>query len=222
MKKVFCILVTALILLFPAVLFAGENANSESTQFFFTLGPVGMLNTDTLSAPSPIQFSCGFGADIPVTNWFAVSPSMSIFTTYYLWRDDATGARAYPAEVENRTALAPSTIIDVPAVFSLHAGNNSFALGLGAAFFARYAFLADSVPKAEAGDIKRINSFFYSNLRFLYPSVQFTYDFKTENGMKAGVVLKAFIPLASLMEDRGLDGGMAGIAFRMTLPGKTE
>lgn len=212
---------TLLILLFPSTLSAedipSEEPVSEKPALFFTLGPVGMLNTDKLSAPSPIKFSAGVGGTIPVNRWFAFSPSISLFADYWLWRDDAEGARAYPAEVENRTALVPSALIELPAVFYAKSGNSTFSLGLGVTFFARYAFLADSVPQSEADDIKSMNSFFYSGLRFLYPSAHLAYDFMTESGMKAGVVLRTYVPVDSLTNGRGLDGGMAGISFRMTL-----
>lgn len=230
-KTPFLILMTLLILLCPAMVAAVESFSEdtvqatlepEKTSFFFTLGPVGMLNTDTQSAPSPIQFTCGFGTSIPVNSWFLVAPSLSAFTTYYLWRDDASGGRSYPAEVENRTALAPSALIELPAVFYARTAKSTFSLGLGASFFARYAFLADSVPQSEAGDVKKINSFFYSGLRFLYPSAFLAYDYTTENGMKAGVALHVWLPLASLLEDRGLDGGMASAVFRITLANKSH
>lgn len=222
-RTAFLLLLSVFLILVPATLSAESDfSEPEGTRLFFTLGPVGILNTDTLSAPSPIKSSLGFGASFPITEWFAVSPSLSVFTNYYLWRSDEAGDRAYPAEVENRTALVPSALIDVPAVFYLRSGNSTLALGLGASFFARYAFLADSVPESESGDIDNINDFFYSGMRFLYPSVQFSYDYLTESGVKAGVVLKALFPLGSLMEDRGLDGGLATIAFRLMLPEFSE
>lgn len=220
------ILMLLLIFLCPSVLSAVEAYPEDTRQatlepekavFFFTLGPIGLLNTDTLSAPSPILTSCGFGASIPVNNWFAVAPSLSAFTTYYLWREDTSGSRAYPAEVENRTALVPSALIELPAVFYARTEKSTFSLGLGATFLARYAFLADSVPQSEAGDIALMNSFFYSGLRFLYPSMFLAYDYTTGSGMKAGVMLRAWLPLDSLLEGRGLDGGMASVTFRMTL-----
>ena len=221
-------LILFFLMLFPAAL-SGVEAFSEDIEqatlepekpfLFFTLGPVGMLNTDKLSAPSPIKFSLGVGGTFPVNNWFAFSPSMTLFTDYYLWRNDTAGGRAYPAEVENRTALVPSALIELPAVFYTRneSGSSTFSLGLGVTLFARLAFLADGVPQAEADDIKSINSFFYSGLRFIYPSAYLAYDHTTESGLKAGVMLRAWLPLASLAESRGLDGGMASIAFRLSL-----
>ncbi len=225
-KQSLLIVIAILVIFCPARLSAVEafaegtkqaTLEPEKKGFYFTLGPVGMLNTDTLSAPSPIKFSVGFGASIPVNNWFAVAPSLTAFTTYYLWRDDAGVARAYPAEVENRTGLAPSALIELPAVFYARTEKSTFSLGLGATFFARYAFLADSVPQSEAGDIARMNDFFYSGMRFLYPSAYLAYDFTTARGMKAGVMLRAWLPLDSLMNGRGIDGGMASAAFRIML-----
>lgn len=215
----------ALILLVPSALSAVEafkegteqkTLEPEKPTFFFSLGPVGMLNTDTLSAPSPIQFSLGGGANIPLNDWLFFSPSINAFTTYYLWRDDAAGGRAYPAEIENRTALAPSLLMDAPVVLYARTEKSTFSFGLGISLFARYAFLADSVPETKADDVKNINRFFYSGLRFIYPSVQLAYDFTMEDGMKAGVMLKTWLPIASLIENRGLDGGMASIGFRVS------
>lgn len=232
MKKRFLLIAFALII--PLSLFSQENdapeadelivqeeepvREKEDPRLFFTIGPVGMLNTDRQSAPSPIQFSAGFGSTIPLNTWFAFSPSMTLFANYYLWKE----GRAYPAEVENRTGIAPSALIELPAVFYAQGKKSTFSFGLGATLFLRYAFLADSVPQSEADSIKSMNSFFYSNLRFFYPSAQLAYDFTTESGAKAGVVLHAWLPLGSLIENRGLDGGMASIAFRLTLAAKAK
>ena len=225
-QPAFFLIMAVFLLLCPTSLSAVEAFSEDTEQatlepekasFFLTLGPLGMLNTDTVSAPSPISFSAGVGASIPVNNWFLVAPSLTAFTTYYLWRDDASGARAYPAEIENRTGLAPSALIELPAVFYARTEKSTFSLGLGATFLVRYAFLADSVPQSEAGDIALMNKYFYSGLRFLYPSAFLAYDYTTESGMKAGVMFRAWLPLGSLLEDRGLDGGMASVAFRMTL-----
>lgn len=237
--RLYCLLAASLFLVFPQHLSADEAITDEPSpeevvfmeedavevvldpaSFFFTIGPVGILNTDRQSAPSPIIFSPGFGATIPVNRWLAFSPSVNAFTSYYLWRDDPAGGRAYPAEIENRTALVFSFLIDTPAVFYARSGNSTFSFGLGLSLLARIGFLTDGVPASEADDVGRINSFFYSGLRFLYPSAQLAYDFALESGIKAGVILKARLPLASLMEGRGLDGGIADIAFRISFPRK--
>ncbi len=178
--------------------------------FFFTLGPVLYVNTDSSSAPSPVKFSAGLGFDFFTDKVIAFQPKVSVFTNYYLW----DGQYARPAEVENRTALALSFLFDLNATHTWNTKTDFFELGGGISFLARYAFLANGVEKTDSGsssdttagdDVKSINSWFYKDLNFLYPNLSFCYMHRFTENYFAGLETKIYIPIGALKDGRALD-----------------
>ncbi len=188
----------------------GAALEYSSWDFFFTLGPLLYVNTDSSSAPSPVKFSAGFGFDFFTDRIISFQPKISAFTNYYLW----DGQYARPAEVENRTALALSFLFDLNAAHKWSFNNDSFELGGGISFLARYAFLANGVEETDSGssstatagdDVKSINSWFYKDLNFLYPNISFCYMHQFTENYSAGLETKVYIPLGALKDGRALD-----------------
>lgn len=188
----------------------GVALEYSSWDFFFTLGPLLYVNTDSSSAPSPVKFSAGFGFDFFTDKIISFQPKISAFTNYYLW----DGQYARPAEVENRTALALSFLFDLNATHTWRANNDFFELGGGISFLARYAFLANGVEKSDSGssstatagdDVESINSWFYKDLNFLYPNISFCYMHQFTENYSAGLETKVYIPLGALKDGRALD-----------------
>ena len=77
--------------------------------FFFTLGPSVYVNTDSKTSPSPVSFAFGAGFDLFNHKFLNFQPKLTFFTNYYLW----DGECARPSEIENRTALALSFLLDL-------------------------------------------------------------------------------------------------------------
>lgn len=188
----------------------GAALEYSSWDFFFTLGPLLYVNTDSSSAPSPVKFSAGFGFDFFTDRIISFQPKVSAFTNYYLW----DGQYARPAEVENRTALSLSFLFDLNAAHKWSFNNDSFELGGGISFLARYAFLANGVEETDSGssstatagdDVKSINSWFYKDLNFLYPNISFCYMHQFTENYSAGLETKVYIPLGALKDGRALD-----------------
>ncbi len=186
----------------------------QTSSVLITFGPLGILNTYKNSAPSPINFSIGGGAQISLLDFLSITPHLSFFGNYYLWEN----GQAYPAEIEHRSAYVPSFILDIPATYDLKTENSIFRIGLGASFLMRFAVLATSVPTTVQVDIDNMNKWFWQNAEFFYPSAQFSWDYFLDNGMALGLGLKAYVPVGSLIKAQGINNGMATITVRLIPP----
>lgn len=200
----------------------GVALEYSSWDFFFTLGPLLYVNTDSSSAPSPVKFCAGLGFDFFTDKIISFQPKISAFTNYYLW----DGQYARPAEVENRTALALSLLFDLNAAHTWSFNNDSFELGGGISFFARYAFLANGVEESASGssssktagdDVKSINEWFYKDLNFLYPNISFCYMHRFTENYSAGLETKIYIPLGALKDGRALDTTLAFLGIKVCI-----
>ena len=186
------------------------------SNMFFEMGNLLLVNTYDEGAPSPIKFSLGMGYTIPITTWLSFTPQGQIFSNYYLW--DSDNAIALPAETENRTASVPSMLIDIPATFHFTIG--SFILGVepSVSFLLRYAYTAHNVTEDVTDDISNINSWFYSNWHFLYPSLRVSFDHFFTTGTKIGVSIAAYIPVSTFTENNFPQNFTLSITTRIFFP----
>lgn len=206
---------------------AADNTEAEHSQankpspgkLIFTAGAVGILNTEKQGAPSPIRFTIGAGARFPIRTagmqnlYFA--PHGNFFDGYYLW--DGMQKKAVPAEVEQRAAYVPAIMLDVPAVFVFTKGRSVFSAGAGISLLVRFAAPALR-SGVSASDLQEINGWFWKNGRFVYPSVQFSWDYVFPSGLAAGVGAKAYLSAGALADKRGLDRSMLIIGIRVMPP----
>ncbi len=182
----------------------------ERTDFLVTVGPLGILNTQENSAPSPIAFSIGAGAQIELLDQMSITPHAHFFANYYTWKD----GQAVPAEIENRSAYVPSIMLDIPATWDIKTGKSIFRLGGGVSFLFRFAFRANHVPETVEADLANINEWFYKGAEFFYPSIQASWDYTLDDGITVGVGAKAYLPVGSLIKGIGLNNGIASIGVR--------
>ena len=197
-----------------------ESVPDHKPSFFFTMGPLAIINTEssTKSAPTPIVFSTGFGMKFLEDKMVAFEPRVSFFTNYYLWDGD----NALPAEVENRTAIALSLLFDLPAVVTFHHGENTFEAGSGLGFLARYGILANGVSSSDtgasgsaSGDVDKINDWFWSGARYVFPELLGSWTYAVSSRLQAGFEGRVYFPLGSLMNGRGFDAMMFSLAARI-------
>ncbi|MCR4789660.1 MAG: hypothetical protein K5839_01120 [Treponemataceae bacterium] len=162
------------------------------------MGPSLQYNAAPLpSAPSPVLFSFGGGVRFNILSFLTFQPHAQFFATYYLLQD----GNALPASPENRTAYVPSMLLDLPFIFTIPVKNTEFNAGLGLAFFMRAAFLASKVPSSEQEDVDAMNSYFWSGLRFFYPSINLGWDFTLSRETSCGLFAKLFFPLGNFSDD---------------------
>jgi len=201
-----------------------ESKPVRNYSTFISLGPQIMYNSDSgnNSAPSPINYSFGLGMNFFEDKPVIFQPRLSFSTNYYLWN----GEDAKPAEIENRTATALNFMLDLNALYSI-GKNYTFQAGGGLGIFARYGILSSGVDSEDAGgtsdstagkDVDSINSWFWSDLHFLYPQIVFSYTYMLEGGWQVGAESHFYFPLGSLTSGDGFDGFMCTFSFKVIFP----
>lgn len=197
MKKIFYIF---LILFFSNSIFAKAS-------FFVELTPSLLLNTEDkkYSAPSPIYFPLSLGVKIE-TPFAKIEPSISLWTNYYLLAHD----KALISEIENRTSLAISSMINIPASFSI--GETGLSISAGFAFFLRFALPLEGIEASD--EVSKINEYFWQKMRFLYLStdVQWMFDLPK---VKAGPILRFYLPLGGLISDKSMNASIFNLGLKV-------
>ena len=185
-----------------------------------------MVNTDDSkkSAPSPVMYSLGVGGDFTFPNGILLQAHGAFFTNYYLW----DGKDAQPAEVENRTATALSMMLDLTGGCKFAFGetkNHLLLFTAGAGIFLRHAILSGGVDSNDpnrdtnttAGDdVSSINGTFFSDLNFFYPEAAISYSYVLSEKWKIGGEARAYLPLGSLINDKGIDGMIFSLALKLS------
>lgn len=191
----------------------------NNTNFVFSLGPVIYINADKESAPSPVMCGAGFGAEFLKLKKVNLRTKLTFFTNYYGW--DGTAAR--PSEVENRTSLVLSLLLDFDGMYSWYFKKCELQTGAGISFFGRYALLANGLNSSESGtslsageETRLINKSFYRGVSFLYPNFSVCcYPFRG-NFWKGGFEAKFYVPLQSLIDGNALDAGIVSLSFKLS------
>lgn len=223
-KKIFLCLIIAIAgsSLLSAQDLVSENSTPEKgfkISPYFNIGTQITLNlaSKQTSAPSPVNFYIGGGAIIPLTEMITLEPHLDFWMMYYLF----DGKDALPAEVEHRTATALCFMLDVPVGFNFKSGNHTFTPGAGLGLFMRFAILSNGVKPDDYGitgtaksDNEKIGEWFWSNMRFLYPEIFFSWDYKVSDFMRAGLTAKVYFPIGQLFSGNGMDGMIFNLTSR--------
>ncbi|MBP5283783.1 MAG: hypothetical protein J6Y93_03855 [Treponema sp.] len=217
-------LVTLIILLSSFSLFAQQEETKEKNySYYLTIGPQFMLNTDSTakSAPSPINFSFGFGMNFFEDKMLNFQPHLVFSTNYYLW----DGENARPAEIENRTATSLNFMLDLNVMHSI-GKMHTFQYGGGLGIFARFALLSAGVDENDAGgtagstagdDVNSIGDWFWSGANFLYPQIALSYTY-TSGKWQMGAESHVYFPFGSIIDGRGVDGLIVSLSFKVIFP----
>lgn len=202
MKRKFFIFVIFCVL--PFSLFAADFKT------VFSLSPQIIINNDKEGAPSPVKFGVGIGFEIPLIQNLLIAPQFTFSTNYYLVANN----KVLPAEIENRTALAPSLMFDIPFGYKFSTKNFSITPKIGAGTFLRYGFLAKRVSKSESDLVDFINTEFYKDLAWLYPLAEIDFDFLVKEKLMAGFGIKYYLPLGSVLKGETLQNSIFALQFR--------
>jgi len=194
-KRFFLIIFLHLALISCMTTLHAESLNADLTYAVFpSMGTNIQYNAAPLpSAPSPVLFSFGLGFDLGFYETFAFRPDLQFSGSYYLLQDTS----ALPASPENRTAYVTSILLDMPVCYIVPIKKTQFYFGAGLALYIRAAFLASKVPSSEKESVTAINQYFWSNARFLYPSLQLGWDFLTSKDSSFGFNAKILFPLGN-------------------------
>lgn len=187
---------------------------------FVNIGANITINTESSlkSAPSPTAFALSFGAIWPNKAFLSFQPRLSFWWSYYLW----DGQNALPAEIENRTALALNFMLDLPAAATFRFKSCQVEAGLGLGILARVAVMAGGVGEGDTGvsgsagsDKEKIQEWFWSGARFLYPELFVAWEWNFTPRIAAGFEARWYFPIGSLINDRGLDASIIALAAKL-------
>lgn len=213
MKKIAGIL---FFILLTISLFA--QAASRQSNFYLTSGPSLQINTLGFeTAPSPLSFTLGLGYKIPLDSFFSFVPELSEWQGYYLVFD----GKIAPAAVEKRDALVIHALLDLPFLINFSTENSIYSFGLGISILSRLALPVSVLPEDEKDRVQAINDYFWSDLRYLYPSASFFWDWVLENGSSLGLSIKAFYPIANHQTGESLmQNAIISLKVRAFFPNK--
>ena len=216
MKKIYAF---AFFCCFSLSLFS--NAADRQGKLFLAAGPTLQINTDGLeTAPSPISFSLGLGYSFSLNKDLAINPELGFWSLYYLYLND----RASPAAVEKRDVQALHFLLDIPLLYKISTENNVFSFGLGIALLSRVAFATAVLPENEEYKVGKINDFFWSDFRYLYPEATITWDWVLENGSSFGLSFKAYYPVANFITEQSspLQNNLFSLKVRCFFPPQSK
>lgn len=197
----------------------GPAAKGISVRPYFNIGTNITLNlaSKEKSAPTPVNFTFGGGVVLDITDLISVEPRLDFWMMYYLY----DGKDALPAEVEHRTATTLCFMLDCPVGFNFRFGNHTITPGAGLGILMRFGILSAGVKENDSGatgtakgDIEKINAWFWSDARFLYPEIFFSWDYKVSDYLRAGLTAKIYIPMGSLFSGHGMDGMIINLTSR--------
>lgn len=178
-----------------------ETIKPAALPFGFYIGSQVIFSNTGNKADTPVGIAVNFGCEYEyrALQHLNVSPSLDFSFFHY----GLIGGRAHICEIENRTALTFTFLADMPVLASFDIHNWNISFGGGLAFLVRFGVLDFGVKPEEknsAGvtakqEVKTINSFFWKNGRFIYPSFRFKAAYTFESGWKTGLQAKLFLPL---------------------------
>lgn len=192
----------------------------QNTDFFCGVGPAVYISTgaQTDSAVSPVIYPVYFGFLWPKDYYFSIQPSLRFFTGYFYMKD----GHVYPAEIENRTALAYSFFFNIPVSLKMNILNVSdLSLSAGLGFLFRFAGLAPDVNDSDygdtgtaGGDLGEINKWFWGGGRFIYLTLGADWLFQITEDIQVGPEFSLFIPLGPLFTKFSLNGMIISLGIK--------
>ncbi|MCR5495638.1 MAG: hypothetical protein K6F15_08380 [Treponema sp.] len=197
-----------------------SNWKSFPIDFFITFEPSLLINTGDVenSAVSPIIYPLSFGAVFFRDKFISFQPRLSFFANYYIWYD----GKAYPAEIENRTAAVFSFMLDLPAVYTLNLkGKHHMDFALGPAFNFRIITLANGVDSDDAGyedtadnDVSEIRDYLWGGGNFFYLTTYTSYLYSVSDRLQLGPEFRFSACCGQLFSGNGLDSAILSFGVK--------
>lgn len=183
---------------------------------------INPFSSELNSGPTAPIYPFAVGFNWPNYTFFSIQPTLSFFTMYNLWYD----GKAYPAEIENRTATTFDFLLNIPFVFSLYLGLNRFQIAPGIGILARTSILANNVNAEDSGftgsaseDVNEINNWFWQKGRFVYLSASLSWirEFSENSKGKGGPTFSVYIPVASFFNEEAFLGSIVSLGLKIAL-----
>jgi len=183
-----------------------EVLTKVPSDFGFYIGTEMVFSSLKKHAAPPFGVALNLGAEYEYKGikMLSIVPSLDFSLFHYGFYKN----RAYICEIEHRTALTMSFLLDVPFLARLDLKRWTISMGGGLAFFIRFGLLEPGIKPDAAGsdglttakEVREINRYFWQNGRFIYPSLRIKAEYTLTSGWKAGVQLKAYLPFSNLWD----------------------
>lgn len=180
-----------------------ENIKPAAMPFGFYIGSEVIFSNTGNKADTPAGIAVNFGGEYEyrALKHLNISPSLDFSFFHY----GLINGRAHICEIENRTALTFTLLADIPVLASFDINSWNVSFGGGVSFLVRFGVLDFGVKPNEKNftgitakeEVKKINSFFWKNGRFIYPSFRFKAAYTFESGWKTGLQAKLFLPISN-------------------------
>lgn len=184
------------------------------------VNPNKIMDGKIVSAPSPVLAPVTIGLLWPNYTFASMEPALSFFPMYHLWY----GSMALPAEIENRTSTTFTFMLNLPVVFSFYFHYSRVQLKVGATAVMRFGLLSNGVNPQDpgytgsaAGDMEKINTWFWDGGRFLYLSGSASWLFRINSKLKVGPEFTVYFPLGNMINNEGIQGMIADIGLKISL-----
>ncbi|UTC74212.1 hypothetical protein E4O03_08130 [Treponema sp. OMZ 792] len=201
-----------------------EISTKTPSDFGFYIGTAIIFSSLKKHTAPPMGTALNLGAEYEYKgiSTLSIVPSLDFSLFHYgLYKK-----KAYICEIENRSALTMSFLLDVPFLVRLEFKPWTISMGGGLAFFMRFGLLEPGIKPDDPGteglktseEVKEINRYFWQQGRFIYPSLRIKAEYTLPSGWKAGVQLKTYLPLSNIwdkLKNKSSDGLMiqAGIVL---------
>lgn len=183
-----------------------EALTKVPSDFGFYFGTEMVFSSLKKHPAPPMGAALNLGAEYEYKGikMLSIVPSLDFSLFHYSFYKK----KAYICEIENRTALTMSVLLDVPFLARFDLKRWTISVGGGLAFFLRFGLLEPGIKPEETGaeglsaakEVREINRYFWQNGRFIYPSLRIKAEYTLTSGWKAGVQLKTYLPLSNLWD----------------------
>lgn len=191
-----------------------DVAKGVPSPFIVTFNWVAIGNIIATNTLFPINFSIGAGAQIKIIKNVSFVPHVQVFWFDYIW----TGSSILPATTETPSIFVLSVLADIPVTYDIYWRNSIFRIGGGVSFLLRFTPSGDFKSSEEQSDRTKMNAWFWDNVRFLYPNVQFSWDYVFDNGLALGLSIKTYISIREVMDTNTFDKSMISLGIRIIPP----
>ncbi len=189
-----------------ALLFAAFLAPAGALTVKAIEARAGLLwlgNSSREGAPSPLLDTIGVAVPFAITPALSFAPELDITGTQYQLQVYSDPTRAVPTEIEFANSVwYLGLLLDLPLRYSFPLSKQTaIGVGVSPAFMLRIPTVSWGTGGADAGVM---SGYFYSKLRFFYPSAQVFFDWQVLSGLALEFRLRGFFPIFHLWDGEGL------------------
>jgi hypothetical protein len=205
------------------------SLNLGASLLIFPADPTALSYDQTPVLPSP-HLGLGIPFLFPGATTLSFELSYDGYFTNYLVPDKPAPQRPFPASIEHRSSFVFGNILSLNFQGKTEITHFvSFRYTAGIAFDLRFVTLAFDLNESDLGDAEPdtalTKEYFWSDGRFIFPTLAVGADFKAWPHISLGIEGRVWLPLYTWINNEenlyALEGWRFGVAFRLTFLNET-